>query len=377
MLETIRAYSLEQLIATGEELAVRRRHAEYYMALVEKAEPELYTPRQLLWLDVLDREMGNLRSALTWLEGSPDKTEALIRMICALGWYWVIRGCVNEGRDWCNRALEQAGKAFPGLRAKILTLAGSLAWPGDLPAAKWCFEQSISLIQTQTPKDENLLGLTLTGYGLVMAYQADQDAVQQACDAALALYQHTDNHWGRALALTVAGEAHLLRQDYPAAQACFAESLALFRQTGDKWGIGIPLCNWGYTDYLLGDLKFARKRIEEGISLHGQIGEKASRAIYLSILAQVVQQQGDFRYAATLYAESLDLMRKMGLETNIADVLYSVAYLTQSQGHHQLAEQLYTESLGLFSKQANQAGISKCQDGLNSLGRVKDEFGLD
>src|SRR5206468_2271549 len=45
MLETIRAYGLEQL-ARGEEDDIRAHHARCYLALAEQAEPELIGPRQ-------------------------------------------------------------------------------------------------------------------------------------------------------------------------------------------------------------------------------------------------------------------------------------------------------------------------------------------
>src|SRR5205807_8887290 len=41
MLETLREYALEQLVTRGEEPEDRRRHADYFLALAEAAEPEL------------------------------------------------------------------------------------------------------------------------------------------------------------------------------------------------------------------------------------------------------------------------------------------------------------------------------------------------
>src|SRR6266704_846962 len=67
MLVTVREYGLECLRESGEEERIRGAHAEYYLALVEEAEPHLRGVQQLLWLRRLDREQLNMRVALSWL----------------------------------------------------------------------------------------------------------------------------------------------------------------------------------------------------------------------------------------------------------------------------------------------------------------------
>src|SRR5919199_6206000 len=54
MLETIREYALEQLAATGELAAARRRHAEFYVQLAEQADRAFDSPAQITWLDRLE-----------------------------------------------------------------------------------------------------------------------------------------------------------------------------------------------------------------------------------------------------------------------------------------------------------------------------------
>jgi predicted ATPase/transcriptional regulator with XRE-family HTH domain len=373
LLETVRAYALERLAERGEEEAIRQRHAEYYLALAEEADPHLRTAAQQAWLDRLDVESGNLRAALAWfIEGAVD-AEAGLRLAGALGWFWTIRGHVSEGRDWSARALQRGSDAPPALRAKVLFRAGALAWPGDLPAARSLLEESIALYRELGPSQEWELAWALTAFALVMTYQTDYDLVQSAGEEALALFRQARDKWGVALALSVVGQAYLLRHDYIGACSRFEEGLALFRETGDKWGISIPLSNWGYTDSLQGNLDAARARLEECIAMHRQIGERVIRSLFLNILAQVVQQQGDYQQAAALYDESLDLLRKMGLEASIADVLHNLAHLAQAQGHYQLAENLYQESLALFSKQGNEQGVAKCRAGLAAVAGVGEK----
>jgi predicted ATPase/DNA-binding XRE family transcriptional regulator len=65
MLETIRQFALDQLVAHGEEDAARRRHAQYYLALVEST-------GGLLFAGATERNRGaveqdNIQAALTWL----------------------------------------------------------------------------------------------------------------------------------------------------------------------------------------------------------------------------------------------------------------------------------------------------------------------
>src|SRR5207248_8190978 len=54
MLETIRAYALRELVASGEADLARARHAAFYLALAEQAAPELEGTEQAVWLDRLD-----------------------------------------------------------------------------------------------------------------------------------------------------------------------------------------------------------------------------------------------------------------------------------------------------------------------------------
>jgi predicted ATPase len=66
MLETMREYALEKLAERGEVEETRQRHAQYFMALMERAKGDIYSANQVYWLAWFDAEHDNLRAALRW-----------------------------------------------------------------------------------------------------------------------------------------------------------------------------------------------------------------------------------------------------------------------------------------------------------------------
>jgi len=104
MLETIRQYTRDRLLESGESTACRNRHLQYYLNIAEQLEPELWRDQQLAALKRLDRENDNLRAALEWClaEESGPNISAGLRIACTLPPYWGIRGLWTE----CNERFQ-------------------------------------------------------------------------------------------------------------------------------------------------------------------------------------------------------------------------------------------------------------------------------
>src|SRR5947209_16797432 len=105
MLETVREYAREKLRECDEEATVRAAHAAYILKLAETAELGTRGPEQLPWLNVLEAEHGNLRTALAWCLESLDGGEAGLRLACAVKSFWAIRYYVDEGRQYLDLLL--------------------------------------------------------------------------------------------------------------------------------------------------------------------------------------------------------------------------------------------------------------------------------
>jgi predicted ATPase/class 3 adenylate cyclase len=91
LLDTVRQYGRNKLLESGEDPRVRRRHRDWYLQLAEAAEPELHGPDQRLWLDRMEMEHDNLRTALDWSKVDEDGSEAGLRLAGALWWFWYVR----------------------------------------------------------------------------------------------------------------------------------------------------------------------------------------------------------------------------------------------------------------------------------------------
>ena len=125
MLETIREYALEQLAANGQEAASRRRHAEYYMRLAERAEPHLLNGERVAWLEHLDHAYSNLQAALAWSSSEHGDTEIGLRLAGALSPYWYLHGSLREGRTFLEALLAQSRQTHSDIpRGKALSRDG-------------------------------------------------------------------------------------------------------------------------------------------------------------------------------------------------------------------------------------------------------------
>ena len=138
MLETVREFALEQLVASGEVTAVQDAHSAYFLALAEEAAPQLYTEYQEMWLRRLQAEHANLRGVgAVGVEGGPRLCAAIGRgSLAILASSWLLGG--RSG--WLIRLLKRAQPVDAvdlATRATALTGAGWLAhYQNDFAAAQ-------------------------------------------------------------------------------------------------------------------------------------------------------------------------------------------------------------------------------------------------
>jgi predicted ATPase/class 3 adenylate cyclase/DNA-binding CsgD family transcriptional regulator len=367
MLEMIREYALDQLLASDQMPALRRRHAEYYLALAEQAATKLQGAEQGTWLRRLEADHENLRAALEW--GQQIEPELALRLACALWRFWEMHGHLSAGRAWLRDILAANTGAPAVLLARAHHGAGLLAnMQGDYPAAIAALEAAQALFTELG--DREGLACVACSVGFVTWFQGDLAVAQAQLTRSAELYRAIGHTWGTADALHYLGHVVLDQGDTAGASALFAESLDLFRITGDQRNIALPLKDLGLIAKQQGDYATARALYEESLALSRAVKDIWHTSSTLTRLGVLARQQSDYAQAVTLYTESLELWRQLGEQSNIADTLNELGEVAHRQQNYAQATAFYQSSLALRRKVGNKREIASV---LHNLGMVAQQ----
>jgi predicted ATPase/DNA-binding SARP family transcriptional activator len=329
MLDTIREYALERL-AAGEQDEVRRAHAQHYLALAERAEPELLGADQAAWLARLDPEHDNFRAVLDWALDAGD-TELALRMIGSLRRAWVARGYLSETRAWLEAALASSNGAGDAARAKALYGLGRVALTqGDYAHAVQPLEQSVALFRELD--DMRGLVYALADLGWIATVRGDHERARTLAEESVSHARLANDETAIAAALHSLACATLEDGDDARASELFTESLALRRSLGDKRNVANSLTYLGLTTLLRGDCPRARTLLEESLSLGLELGNQLVVGAALANLGLVALFEGDPALAATHARRSLALSRELGDQRTIVECLHTLAGVAAAVG---------------------------------------------
>lgn len=133
MLASVREFAGEGLAARADRADVERRHAEYFCALVQRA--DWPAERQGEWADRLQLEEENLRVAVRWFLA--HDVGPLPHVFRILWLFWQMRGRMPEGRAWIAEAHRQADALDDRSHAELLfTEAVTAVEVGDDDSAR-------------------------------------------------------------------------------------------------------------------------------------------------------------------------------------------------------------------------------------------------
>jgi predicted ATPase/DNA-binding CsgD family transcriptional regulator/Tfp pilus assembly protein PilF len=358
MLETIRAFALEQLIACGEEGVTRRAHGLAMMHLAEQANEQLLGPDQAIWLTRLEPEAENVRAALAWLLGH-DAPERALRLAAGFWRLWLMRGRFSEGRLWLDRVLADRERAPQSAQLEALSGAGMLAESqGDYDRARQFHGEALDLA-TGLGNEESR-GRALNNLANIAHDQGDFDRARGLHEQALAAFRTTNEPRNVGMSLANLGVLALYQGNLDEAAARFAESERLIAAAGDIYAQAILLNNMGVVAARRDEPDRAIALQEESLALRRQIGDPVGVASSLTNIADIQLNRGEYDEARVRLEEALDQIGETGDLRTIAAIRVSLAELSRRQGDSAAAMALLGESIIAFLSVGDKLAISEC-----------------
>jgi predicted ATPase/DNA-binding SARP family transcriptional activator len=337
MLETIREYARTKFGATGDVESVRIRHLEFFCRWVEQVEPKLTTNEQILWLNRLEMEHGNLRTALAWSIEN-NQIELGLRLAAALTEFWYAHNHWSEGRHWLEETLARGNGASVRARAKALVNAAQLTFfQNEYMLAISHAEASLALYGALD--DQRGIAHALWVIGFAFGEMGENTHAIPALEESLALRRQFGDKDEIAYSLHVLGELAAGNGEFDRAQSLFEESLDLFREQGDLWAIGLSLLSLGELRIRHGKLTQAESILAEGLTLFQQASDDRGIGLVLQHRAQVAQARGDPATAYTLYEQALASYYQVADKWALAWCIEALISLTVVQGKFAQAAQ--------------------------------------
>ncbi len=348
MLETVRAYGEERRWDAGEDGALRRAHAGYFLELAEQAEPQLRRRDQLKWIGRLSAERDNLHASLRWAIDSQDVTLAL-RLVGGLGWYWFLRSARAEASEWTEKALALPGEASPTARAAALFVRASIALSGGSEMARSLeyVDEALEIVRGLPVQEKRALHSMLASLPIMAAIFHNEDLL--ALERARELLEHPDP-WIRAFSHATAGGLLVNLGEATAAAAEMDVALAGFRELGERWGIGNVLIARAELSATRGQHDAAVAALEEAREVFVGLGDREDVSQIMIRLAGERARVGELEQAREDLAVADRIAHEVGAEDQKFFVRHSLSDVARWQGRLDEARELADQAMALFER---------------------------
>ncbi|MBV9912898.1 MAG: tetratricopeptide repeat protein, partial [Sinobacteraceae bacterium] len=338
----VREYGRERLERRGDTDTTSYRHAQFFLALAEHAEPELLGPR---WMEARARfaqEQDNIRAALRWLTTRGD-TEHALGLAGSLARFWFFHGYFDEGNAWLTRVLTLPGSAPTAGRAQCLHGIGTIAMMrGDVAAAETALHEALGIWRELGNLAQQ--GFVLFVLGMAARQHGARSEASRLFEAGLAASRAAG--CAPAEANNLSGLADVTREQglLAPARAYGEQALRCASAAGYLRGEVHALRALGEITQELGEYRAAAQLLESGLAKSRELGAQWLSAWSLVRLGCLAIQQGDYAQADALLAESLELSRQMGDRRGIDRCLEGLAELARAQGQEATRPPAFTEN---------------------------------
>jgi predicted ATPase/class 3 adenylate cyclase len=299
LLETVRQYARDRLLACGEANNVRTRHMEHYGRLAEEVVREFWTPKGPQLGSRLLPEFDNLNAARDWAAAEPTRSDTRLWVTTSLGWLWSFHGYLREDHEQLEAALAMDRSAPVEARVSALLVVANFAYHlGDYRQMQSRLEESLALSrEAGLPRH---VAVSLAYLGLHALATGDDDRAAQRR----------------------------------------SEALSMARAASEKWVTAFTLYGSSLLTYQAGDYRRSRAEAEECLAYFRQVHDPMLLPYSIVQAAHAAQEAGDLERAQALYAEELPRSLKNGHKLILERALEGLAWLQSKRGKWEVSARL-------------------------------------
>jgi tetratricopeptide (TPR) repeat protein len=302
MLQLVREYAVERLLASDESDELRRRHLEHFVELADEADAGLAGAAQAGWLTRIEDEHDNLRAALAYALESGE-AELALRLVVGVRRFWQVHGYLAEGRQSLRSAVTATEGTHSELRANALNMLGILAGEqGDFDAADAAFTAAGE--EARAVGATRALSSSLVNRGNLAFFKGDLGAARALYRESIEHFEALDDLRGQALARENIGLLSLTADEPAEAVTWLTAARDQAREVGDELEVGRATRTLAAAMIELGQFADATSSLAASLAIVQELGDAHGIADCLETFAGLAATTGEAARAATLFGAS-------------------------------------------------------------------------
>jgi len=358
LLETIRAFSAEQLHAGGEVDAIRDAHSDYFVRFSAEVAADIFGTTQLEAMRRGRDDNANTQAAIQWLAACADAGDVVALekglLLCGqLDWFWHIGAQHLTARVWLDALLALAagrppsrGRALSWLAAGMVSTATGewerslREWAGghadgkavgDEEAAAegimgvgYCSLSLGRMVEAKAALDEAITRSARIGFdfmhalskslkGMLLFATGNLDAGMTLVEEARQIHAGMNDHEGRGVALSFMAQMTFAKGDHARALTLYREALASLYAVGDHPEIARVHCEMGWTALAAGEPRAAQDAFVRAVHEYEMVGSPRGTGLALLGLAAVEASEDRRENAVAIAAAAHALSERAGV----------------------------------------------------------------
>ena len=279
MLQTVLEYATDMLLKSGEAQTVKKAHADYFIELAEKVNPDAWLVSDNPAFDRIERDYQNLRAAF-WNSLEANHYRDAWRVVRALNHCWMMRGRLGEAAQW-------------------------------IEAAHIAHDSTV--MELVTKDDKVIFAGTLLSSGIVMFSIGSYEKGKRDLKRSVELFRELGMKSSLARAMIYLGVTHLSCGE-PVALEILMEAKKLGEEYDDPYSIIAASATLAEATANIGKLDLAQQLIDEAERLSMQTGNSMMSGIAMMQKGNMLNALGKFAEAIPAFNKSLQLYKQSGFK---------------------------------------------------------------